>query len=64
MTTRYKDLAGESYETEWILNPLRFEGSGIENSKDMTDLVDTVENISEDGAGQNGRQRATSGDGG
>lgn len=44
--TSYKDLAGESYETEWTLNPLLFDGSGIENSRSMTDLVDVVEKIS------------------
>jgi hypothetical protein len=44
--TSYKDLAGESYESEWTLNPLLFEGSGIENSRSMTDLVDVVEKIS------------------
>ncbi|MDP8972788.1 MAG: hypothetical protein M3N45_06330 [Actinomycetota bacterium] len=64
VTTKYKDLAGESYETERVLSPLRFEGSGLGNSKGITYLVNTVENISEDGAGQNGRQKSMSGDGG
>ena len=61
VTSKYKDLAGESYETKRVLNPLRFEDSGIENSRGITYLVNTVENISEDGGGQNGRQRSTSG---
>lgn len=42
VTTRYKDLAGESYESQWTLDPLLFEGSGLENSKGMNDLVDAV----------------------
>ncbi len=46
VTTSYKDLAGESYETEWTLDPLLFEGSGIGSSKSMTELVDAVEKIS------------------
>lgn len=45
VTTRYKDLAGESYATEWTLNPLLFVDSGIENSRGMSDLVGAVEKI-------------------
>jgi hypothetical protein len=47
VTTRYRDLANERYETEWTLNPLRFEDSGIENSKDMNDLVNAIERLPE-----------------
>ncbi len=47
VTARYKDLAGESYETEWTLDPLLFEGSGIGSSKGMTELVDAVEKLPE-----------------
>ena len=47
VTTRYKDLAGESYETGWTLNPLLFEGAELENSKGMNDLVNAVERIPE-----------------
>ncbi len=47
VTTRYKDLAGESYETDWTLDPLLFEDSGIENQKGMNDLVDAVERLPE-----------------
>ncbi len=45
VTVRYKDLAGESYESEWTLDPLLFEGSGIEDSKGMNDLVNAVQRI-------------------
>jgi hypothetical protein len=45
VTTRYKDLAEESYETEWTLDPLLFEGSGIQNSLGMNDLVAAVKEI-------------------
>lgn len=45
VTTRYKDLADEFYATEWVLNPLLFVGSGIENSKGMNDLVGAVEKV-------------------
>ena len=59
VTTSYKDLAGESYQTEWKLHPLLYEGARIQDSKGMNDLVNAVEKISEDNVdGQYGRQRA------
>jgi len=63
VTTRYKDLAGEPYETEWTINPLLFEGGRIENSKGMNDLVNSVEKLSKEGVGQNGPWRAASSNG-
>jgi hypothetical protein len=56
VTTRYKDLAGESYESEWTLNPLCFEDSGIEVEKGMNDLVRAVESLSGGTARRDGRQ--------
>jgi hypothetical protein len=62
VTTRYKDLAEETYQTQWRLNPLLYEGARIQDSKGMNDLVNAVEKISkedEDVGGQNyGHQRA------
>lgn len=55
VTTRYKDLAGERYESEWTLNPLLFEGARIENTKGMNDLVNAVEVIRKEATGRNGR---------
>jgi hypothetical protein len=34
--TTYKDLASESYESEWTLNPLLFDGAPIEASRGWT----------------------------
>ena len=48
VTTRYKDLAEETYQTQWRLNPLLYEGARIQDSKGMNDLVNAVEKISED----------------
>ncbi len=45
VTTRYKDLAGESYESEWTINPLLFEVERIETRKGMNGLVAAVEKI-------------------
>ena len=56
VTTRYKDLAGESYESAWTLDPLLFEDSGIENSKGMNDLVNAVERLPERTEHPNGRR--------
>jgi len=62
VTTRYKDLADESYETEWTLHPLLLESDHrIERSKDMNDLVNVAEEISGAGVGRDGRQKAANG---
>ncbi|MDP9411886.1 MAG: hypothetical protein M3P70_15610, partial [Actinomycetota bacterium] len=45
VTTSYEDLAGETYESEWTLNPLLFEGAPMEASLGMNDLVTAVEKI-------------------
>lgn len=59
VTTRYKDLAEESYKTDWKLHPLLFEGARIEDSKGMNDLVDAVEKLSTDDVKWDGHHRAT-----
>ena len=62
VTTRYKDLADESYETEWTLHPLLLESDHrIERPKDMNDLVNVAEEISGAGAVRDGRQKAANG---
>ena len=55
VTSRYKDLADESYESEWTLNPLLFDGAPIEASRGMDDLVKAVERIPEEPGGRDGR---------
>jgi hypothetical protein len=60
VTTRYKDLAGESYKTDWKLHPLLFEGARIQDSKGMNDLVNAVEKLSRDDVERDGHQRAAS----
>ena len=49
VATSYEDLAGESYETEWRLDPLLFEGARIGSSRGMDDLVGAVRGLSQDG---------------
>ena len=43
VTTHYKDLAGYSYETEWLLNPFIYEHRRYVQRRDVADLVDVVE---------------------
>ncbi len=59
VTTKYKDLAGEVYESEWTLDPLLFDGAPIEISPGMNDLVEAVQQITRNKAARNGRQLPT-----
>lgn len=45
VTTGYEHLARESYESEWTLHPLPFEGARIQTNPGMSDLVTTVEKV-------------------
>jgi hypothetical protein len=46
--TTYKSLAGTSYDSSWIVNPLLFDGYRDSSHKGMEELVKTVERISVD----------------
>jgi len=43
ITSRYEDRNGESYETEWTINPLLLEGSGYSEYKGYEDQVQALE---------------------
>lgn len=43
ITSRYEDRNGESYETEWTINPLLLEGSGYSDYKGYEDQVQALE---------------------
>ena len=43
ITSKYRDLQGESYETEWTINPLLLEGSGYSEYKGFEDQVQALE---------------------
>ncbi len=45
VTVRYKDLAGESYESQWKLNPFLYKDTRIVNRRGMGHLVAAVERI-------------------
>ncbi len=49
VTVRYRDLAEETYENEWTLNPLRYEDEHLVGGyKGMDALVEVVEKIAGD----------------
>ena len=55
ITSKYRDLSGEYYETEWTINPLLLEGTGYSEYKGYEDEVQALqdqaralEKISED----------------
>ncbi|MCA1715896.1 MAG: hypothetical protein LC781_03235 [Actinobacteria bacterium] len=43
ITSKYEDRQGESYETEWTINPLLLEGSGYSEYKGYEDEVQALE---------------------
>ena len=43
ITAKYEDRQGESYETEWTINPLLLEGSGYSEYKGYEDQVKALE---------------------
>ena len=43
ITSKYRDLNGEYYETEWTINPLLLEGSGYSEYKGYEDEVQALE---------------------
>lgn len=63
VSVRYKDLAEESYEAEWTINPLLFEGPRIQSDKGMNALVNVVEKLSAEASGSNNGRTVASGSG-
>jgi hypothetical protein len=47
VTTRYKDLAGESYETEWTLNPFKYREDRYVQTKGVSDVARSLEDLVE-----------------
>jgi hypothetical protein len=52
VTVRYKDLTGDSYQSQWRLNPFLYRDTRLVRRKGMGDLVKAVErlNLSKDGS--------------
>ncbi|MBA3390108.1 MAG: hypothetical protein M3397_09260 [Actinomycetota bacterium] len=48
ITSRYKSLAGKSYETRWTINPLRLSGTPHVKRRGENEIAKAVESISKD----------------
>lgn len=47
VTTRYKDLSGDLYQSQWRLNPFLYKDTRLVRRKGMGDLVKAVEKLSQ-----------------
>lgn len=61
VTVRYKDLNLKPLEHEWDINPRLYEGIKNVDYNGMTDLVDIMKKISEEGVGRNGGRQKSGG---
>jgi len=59
VTVRYKNLNLKSLEHEWDINPRLYEGIRNVDYSSITDLVDVVTKISEEGIGDNKAKQET-----
>lgn len=48
ITSKYKSLAGEPYETSWTINPLRLSGTPHIKRRGENEIAKTLESISKD----------------
>jgi hypothetical protein len=48
VTVKYRDLTGESYETQWTINPLFYEGNRHVPREGLGDVVSALEKLHED----------------
>ncbi|MDP8948734.1 MAG: hypothetical protein M3N00_00590, partial [Actinomycetota bacterium] len=63
VTTKYKDLAGESYRTQWNLNPYLYRDGRYVQRKGVADVARSLEKLSGDLRSFLHRQKETGDDG-
>lgn len=56
VTVNYQDITGGSYSHDWEIDPMLYQGLRTIGHRDVSDLVDIVERISEEGVGRNNRE--------
>ena len=56
VTVNYQDITGGSYSHDWEIDPMLYQGLRTIGHMDVSDLVDIVERISEEGVGRNNRE--------
>jgi hypothetical protein len=52
----YQDITGGSYSHDWEIDPMLYQGLRTIGHRDVSDLVDIVERISEEGVGRSNRE--------
>jgi hypothetical protein len=61
VTVRYKDLTGDSYQSQWRLNPFLYKDTRLVRRKGMGDLVNAVESLARSSNSQASAPHQTSG---
>jgi hypothetical protein len=61
VTVRYKDLTGDSYQSQWRLNPFLYKDTRLVRRKGMGDLVNAVERLARSSDSQASAPHQTSG---
>ena len=56
VTVNYQDITGGSYSHDWEIDPMLYQGLRTIGYRDVSDLVDIVERISEEGVGRTNRE--------
>ena len=56
VTVRYQDITGGSYSHDWEIDPMLYQGLRRIGYRGVSDLVDIVERIAEEGVGRNNRE--------
>jgi hypothetical protein len=56
VTVNYQDITGGSYSHTWEIDPMLYQGLRTIGYRDVSDLVDIVERIAEEGVGTNNRE--------
>ena len=56
VTVEYQDITGGSYSHEWEIDPMLYQGLRTVGYRTVSDLVDVVEKISEEGIGTDNKE--------
>jgi hypothetical protein len=57
VTVEYQDITGGSHSHEWEIDPVLYQGLRTVGYRDVSDLVDVIEKISEEGIGEDEESR-------
>ena len=57
VTVSYQDITGGSYSHTWEIDPMLYQGLRTVGYRDVSDLVDVVEKIADEGIGEDEKSR-------